>query len=85
MYPKGQRSAEQSPSEVEAEHPCSRDELVLQLFKTEDLADRSSDLVIVMRAGGRWDALTDLRPERQLEAEISLTEAAFATPLASSP
>ena len=36
----------------------------------------------VMRAGGRWDALTDLRSERQLESEISLTEAAIATPLA---
>ena len=33
-----------------------------------------------MRAGGRWDALTDLRSERQLEAEISLSEAAIATP-----
>ena len=37
-----------------------------------------------MRAGGRWDALTDLRSERQLESETSLTEAAIATPLASS-
>ena len=34
-----------------------------------------------MRVGGRWDTLTDLRSERQLESEISLTEAAIATPL----
>ena len=31
-----------------------------------------------MRAGGHWDALTDLRSERQLESETSLTEAAIA-------
>ena len=42
----------------------------------------SSVLEHVMRAGGRWDALTDLRSERQLESEISRTEAAIATPLA---
>ena len=42
----------------------------------------SSVLEHVTRAGGRWDALTDLRSERQLESEISLTEAAIATPLA---
>ena len=28
-----------------------------------------------------WDALTDLRSECQLESEISLTDAAIATPL----
>ena len=44
----------------------------------------SSVLEHGMRAGGRWDALTDLRSERQLESETSLTEAAIATPLASS-
>ena len=42
----------------------------------------SSVLEHVMRAGGRWDALTELRSERQLESEISRTEAAIATPLA---
>ena len=32
--------------------------------------------------GGSWDALTDLRSERQLESEISPMEAAISTPLA---
>ena len=36
----------------------------------------------VTRAGGSWDALTDLSSERQLESEISLTEAAIAASLA---
>ena len=44
----------------------------------------SSVLDHVMRAGGHWDALTDLRFERQLESEISRTETSIATPLASS-
>ena len=42
----------------------------------------SSGLEHVTRAGGHWDALTDLRSERRLESEISLTEAAIATLLA---
>ena len=37
MYPEGQWSTDQSRSEVGAEHPCSRNELAQQLFKTEDL------------------------------------------------
>ena len=45
----------------------------------------SSVLEHVTRAGGRWDALTDLRSERQFELEISLLEAAIATPLVISP
>ena len=35
MYPEGKWSTDQSRSEVGAEHPRSRDELVQQLFKTE--------------------------------------------------
>ena len=72
-----------------------RDELAQQLFKTEIscvrvglghaghgcLAPRSV-IEHVARAGGHWDALTDLRSERQLESGISLTEVAIATPLA---
>ena len=99
VYPEGQWSTDQSRSEVAAEHPCSRDELAQQLFKTENLLRPgwarprrpwlplapSSVLEHVMRAGGRWDALTDLRSERQLESEISRTEAAIATPLAIFP
>ena len=42
----------------------------------------SSVLKHVTREGYRWDALTDLRSERHLESEISLTEAANATTLA---
>ena len=38
----------------------------------------SSDREHVRRAGGCWDALTDLRSERQFESEIS----ALASPLA---
>ena len=45
----------------------------------------SSVLEHVTRAGDRWDAFTDLRSERQLESEISRTEAAIAAPLAISP
>ena len=45
----------------------------------------SSVLEHMTRAGGRWDALTDLRSERQLKSEISLTEVAITTPLAISP
>ena len=81
MYRKGQWSSDQSRSEMAAEHPCSRDELEQQAFKTEKtscgrvglgLAGHgylapSSDLEHVTRAGGCWDALTDLRSERQLE------------------
>ena len=37
MCPEGQLSTDQSRSEVGAEHPCSRDKLAQQLFKTEDL------------------------------------------------
>ena len=42
----------------------------------------SSVLEHVTRAGGRWDALTELRSERQHESEITLTEAAIAIPFA---
>ena len=36
-YPIGQQFTDQSWSKVGAEHPCSRDELAQQLFKTDDL------------------------------------------------
>ena len=42
----------------------------------------SSVLEPVTRAGGNWDALTDLMSERHFESEISLTEAGIANPLA---
>ena len=76
-------------------HQCSHGELAPQLFKPKTPCGRvglglaghgylapSSVLKHVMRAGGRWDAFTDLRSERQLKSEISLTEAAIAAPLA---
>ena len=36
-YPIGQQCTDQSRSKVGAEHPCSRDELAQQLFKTDGL------------------------------------------------
>ena len=86
VNPKGQWSTDQSRSGVGPEHPCSCDErrVGLGLAGHGCLAPRSV-LEHVMRAGGRWGALADLRSERQLESEISLTKAAIAIPLAISP
>ena len=74
-------SATGGPSINKSNRSRSRDELSQQLFKTEDLLRPGWARPHVTRAGGRWDALTDLGSERQLESEISLMEAAIATPL----
>ena len=72
---------------VEEEHPCSRDELAQQLFKTDDLprpgwarpwlpgSQQHSRARDACRR--QLGAITDLRCERQLK---SRTAAAIATP-----
>ena len=83
----------QSRSKVEAEHPCSRDELAQQLFKNDDLPrpgwarpHRPWLTGFQQRSRARdacrsqLGAMTDLRCERQLESVISRTAAAIATP-----
>ena len=92
-YPVGQQCTDQSRSKVGAEHPCSREELAQQLFKTDDPprqgwasphrpwlpgSQRRSRARDACRR--QLGAMTDLRCERQLESPISRTAAAIATP-----
>ena len=83
---------QRSRSKMGEEHPCSRDELAQQLFKTDDLPrpgwarphrpwlpgpqQRPRASDACRRQLG---AMTDLRCERQLEPAISRTAAAIAT------
>ena len=93
VYYEGQWITDQSRFEVEAEHPCSRDELAQQLFKIEDLlwpgtARPRRPLMLGSQQRSRpsdafrrpLERLFDLRSERQLEVG-----AAFVTLLSISP